>query len=413
MHGKTAKELEQSRNAFLKKLNKSLGHDAIRPAEKHANPSYLRVPTGLMPLDLDLGGGFPAGGLSIIGGPYGTGKTRLLHRIARMHQLIYGASSSILYGITEFAPDHMFMRKCGVDVAVPDKTIEHEQAARKTNRQPLLTKEEIKALKSQTGIVDTICTKNGADLLGGIINAYESKAYGLIFLDSISMAQAPEELAAEDIDDTVKRAAHATMCTVFSKKFLAASVQGDNTTTVIFTAQVRAADKSKLAPHMAKYADDWVLTGAEALKHANLITLTLQDAGFIRATNKEMRALGGVKADNDEKAPKIGKRMKWKVKKGKAGTHDGIEGDCEVIFNRSAAEEDIDSVITEGFRLGVLQEQNGVINIFHGHNHEPTNVGGIESRDALMQLMLDDSGRELVLRQQILAAAELRVLYSL
>jgi RecA/RadA recombinase len=413
MHGKTKKEQDADRRVFLQKLNKSLGHAAIRPAEKHVNPSYLRYPTGLMQLDLDLGGGFPAGGLSLVGGPYGVGKTRLLHRMARMHQMLYGAQSSILYGVTEFAPDHMYMRKCGVDVTVPDETIEQEQTARKNNRQPLLTKEEIKGLKTQTGTVDTLCTKNGAKLLDTIIDAYEAKVYGLIFLDSISMAQSPEELKAEGIEDTVKRSAHATMCTTFSKKFLAASVSGENRTGVIFTTQVRAKDKSKIAPHLQKYADDWDLMGAEALKHANLVTLTLQDAGKVRATNKYMRALGGVSGDDDSKSPIIGKRMKWKVKKGKAGTHDGIEGDYEMLFDRDPTEEDIDSVITAGFRLGVLRDGETGIDMLEGHTKEPTNVMGIPSREAFIAMLKEDHERELVVRQHILAAAEMRVLYRL
>lgn len=413
IHGESSKDALKRRNNYLKKLNNDVGHAAIRPANMHNNPSYLRVPTGIMPLDLDLGGGFPAGCLSLIGGPYGTGKTKMLNRIMRMHQHLYGESCSILLACSEFAPDHMFMRKCGLRVAVPEKTLASIQESRKQNKLPQLTKDELNELRSQTGIIDTLWSENGEEVLDTVLGAYRERVYSIILIDSISALQSKAQREQEHLDDTVKRAAHATMLTQWSTKLLAMSAEGENSTTVIATSQVRAADKSKLPSYMAAKARDWELTGAEAVKHANQITLLLSDGQKVRASSKKAKAAAGV-ADSNEKAPVIGKTMNWEIKKGKSGTHDGIRGEYPMMYDAPAAQEDLESVVAEAFRLGVLVEnRENTIDMYHGATKQPTEWLGIPDRDTLLQTLASTEDGELALRNEVLAAAGLSVLYRL
>ena len=398
VHGLTPAQIASKHAAFAKKFNTNAGFAAVRDIGNHDNPSYLRIPTGLMPLDIDLGGGFPAGTLSLVAGPYGVGKSRLLYRIARMHQAIYGSGASIFHAFTEFAPDHVFMRQCGVRIAVPEKTIRSLQEARARNRQPLLSKDEVNELRSQTGLYATVYSKNGDEVMDALLEAYESGIYNIIMCDSVSAINPKELQEQESLGDNLKRAAHASLSTNWSNKFLAASAGGTNPTTCIFTSQVRAADKGKLPAHMAAKARDWEVKGAEALKHAYQIMLILSDGEKIRVKSKK------------EGDVQVGKQLVWEIKKGKSGTHDGIRGKYDIYYDRDPAISDMESAIQEAFRTGVLVETKDGIAMFHGSDHTASDWAPVADRDALIEY-LGDVEQELLLRQEILAAEQLQVLY--
>lgn len=415
---RTEKEARAARTALRAKLQKNEGYTALRTVAELPNVSYVRAPTGNMELDIDLGGGFPAGGLSIVTGPWGVGKTRLINKLCKQHQKLHGSQASILGTYTEFPPDHMHMRRSGLQVAVPDETIDQLQAARKAHKMPQLTKAEIRELKTQVGEFDVLVGRKGPDILNSLMEAYESKVYGIIFVDSLTMLQSKEELARKDLNDALKRAAHASMITEWLHQFHAAQVTGINNYTVtIATSQVRSKDKSKIPPALQKYVKDWDLAGAEALKHANLITLVLSDGQKIKKKKKgkEFDPLGDDaegEGGDSASAEQLGKYMNWEIRKGKGGTHDGICGKYPYLYD-SPTDEDVDSVILAASRYGVLRvEEDNSLAIYHGATGELSNMR-FPDRQMLYTAMVSDYELELRIRYEVLAATRTTCVYRL
>ncbi|MCI0563294.1 MAG: hypothetical protein MN733_32860, partial [Nitrososphaera sp.] len=87
--------------ALMNKINREAGIPALRFADDDPNPYYLRRPCGIMQLDIDMGGGAPAGGLSTVCGPDNAGKSLLLYMFFAMHQRLYSRESYIGYCIPE------------------------------------------------------------------------------------------------------------------------------------------------------------------------------------------------------------------------------------------------------------------------------------------------------------------------
>ncbi|MFI5102876.1 MAG: hypothetical protein ACHP9V_05845 [Terriglobales bacterium] len=77
-------------------------------------PPVERVPTGLFPLDLALGGGLPRGKATTIFGPESSGKTNILLGAIRMHQLLWPDKLNVFISIEGF--DKPWAKKMGVDV---------------------------------------------------------------------------------------------------------------------------------------------------------------------------------------------------------------------------------------------------------------------------------------------------------
>src|SRR5688572_9440121 len=73
---------------FAAAMNKD--RRVVAMADEAPNVYELRRPTGIIQLDKDIGGGFPAGGLSVVSGPDNAGKTWVILRTMAMHQRLYG-----------------------------------------------------------------------------------------------------------------------------------------------------------------------------------------------------------------------------------------------------------------------------------------------------------------------------------
>jgi recombination protein RecA len=73
-----------------------------------------RVPTGMFPLDLALGGGFPRGKCSIIFGPESSGKTNLALLAIAQHQLLWPDKTCIFFDV-EGSFDPVWARALGVN----------------------------------------------------------------------------------------------------------------------------------------------------------------------------------------------------------------------------------------------------------------------------------------------------------
>jgi recombination protein RecA len=76
--------------------------------------SSERLPTGLFPLDLALGGGLPRGKVTTIFGPESSGKTNIALCCIRMAQLLYPEQICVFLSIEGFDPE--WAKVMGVDV---------------------------------------------------------------------------------------------------------------------------------------------------------------------------------------------------------------------------------------------------------------------------------------------------------
>ncbi len=147
----TPAQRKQALRALMNKANTKAKHTVMVFADEVQNPYFLRRPTGIVQLDIDLGGGCPAGGLTMISGPDNAGKTYVMFKAMAMHQRLYGENSYIGYAPTEMAPDYWFMRDCGMRVAIPEPMIMEREAKNIVLGLPPFTKEERAALREQTG----------------------------------------------------------------------------------------------------------------------------------------------------------------------------------------------------------------------------------------------------------------------
>lgn len=398
------------------KLNKSAsikGARVLKPIDESPNTYFLRRPSGIMQLDVDTGGGIPAGGLTYVSGPQGGGKSFLFYKYCAMNQRLYGKSSVIALGCTETTPDHFFMRQAGMQIAIPEKMIDQAEEARKELGLRGFTKEELKAFRAETvGKVEIITGLHGEEILNTVIDCFDAKVFDLIGLDSVSMLL-PEADADKDLDENEKRAAAAGLLTKFFKHYLSGTTgyNGTNNTSVVFIAQARSnSKKSEAMPHLAKYMKDWATEGAWAARHGKLIDITLWSG----AKEKEEVKVGATLADMADKAKKrvqTGKTINYEITKGKAGIHEGITG--EIDFNFVSQVDDVRSVIITGFQCGVVMEKDGLLSVVRRSANEYfeglVNIAGV---DRLIELIRADFNLELAIRREVLYSKGITCLYG-
>jgi recombination protein RecA len=73
-----------------------------------------RVPTGMFPLDLAMGGGFPRGKASIVFGPESSGKTNIVLLAIAQHQLLWPDKVCVFFDV-EASFDPLWAKALGVD----------------------------------------------------------------------------------------------------------------------------------------------------------------------------------------------------------------------------------------------------------------------------------------------------------
>jgi RecA/RadA recombinase len=407
----TAQERKQKLRALMNSFNtdfaKGKGHKVMAFADEVSNPYFLRRPCGIMQLDIDTGGGLPAGGVSVLSGPDNSGKTFLLNKYMAQHQRLYGASSCLGLATVEGNPDYFFMRKCGVQVAVPDEMIEERAKWRKIRDLPPFTKDELKAFKYQVGDFIVIREATGELLFDAILESVRRNIFGIIGLDSISMIQANAEAKTNGFEQMPQQAADAGLITRFYKKYFPLTLGLDdsqNETTLIFTSQVRSnRKKSETAawnPQMARSMKDFEAGGAYAGRHGKLIEVAVWSG----AKDKEEQTIDGKKVKIQQ-----GKTIMWEIRKGKAGTHDGITG--EVNFSYDDLTDDLRSIIVAGLRKGVMVEKNGLLTLNNADTGEPTALAGIPGPDDFCKRLQGDFQLELAARREVLAASGIQCTY--
>jgi hypothetical protein len=114
-----------------------------------------RLPTGLLSLDVALGGGFPAGAISEVIGAFKSGKSWLYWQLIRQLQYYLGNKMKVLIAMTEMRADKTQGRAAGVAVALADEDINSLDAARVAAGVPKFTKEERQEMKHEIGEISS------------------------------------------------------------------------------------------------------------------------------------------------------------------------------------------------------------------------------------------------------------------
>lgn len=403
---------------LMNRANKDIGRPNLLVfAEQMASPYFLRRPTGITQLDVDLGGGWPAGTVNYLSGPENAGKTWLLFKTYAMHQRLYGVNSSIAHGQIEGAFDYFFLRKAGYKVAIPMNVIEEHQEHRRARKVPLMTKAEVKDMNTGIGEFMLIVPSTMEELTDWTLEIVQSGLSHIIGVDSITAAMPSAEAMLATFGDYPQQGAHATLMKRFLQHYypLASGTRGLNETTLIFINQVvYNRDKGAAPAHMQKYLKDWKPAGAPAAKHGKSIDLMIWSGEKLRGNAKKGKAATDtVAATQDEKAPILGKEMQWQIAKGKAGTHDNIFGSQSVYYIEDSITQNLKSVMSAGVKYGVLREKEGKYTLLNATTMEHVpGLEGVEGYDIFMDLMRADKDVEIAVRREILAGAKIECRYK-
>lgn len=353
---KSAKKQEaalsrRERAAILaQEINSQLGgRGEIVTGDQLTNMFILRRPTGILSLDLALGGGFPSGGLSQIIGRDGATKTYLSNLVIAHVQKVYGDEACIGLCMTEMPYDKDFAKyMCGVRIAYSDREIEMGEKA--LGR--AYTDEEVAFLKDQVGTIHHVVGGTAETLLETAARMIESNIYQVILIDSFGALLTKAEAEAEDGIESKHYGGAAMVITQFMHRLHAALNMRDeygniNTTTVIGINQYRDNVGGSL------YANPMKISGGNALRHGKLVDLKLSAGSKIYTTEKNQKKV-------------VGKEVNWELLKGKAGCHDGPKGKYIFNFEESGRPFGVDiaaDAIMTGVRFGVVSQAGAWLTI--------------------------------------------------
>jgi RecA/RadA recombinase len=385
-------------STLVNKINARAKHTVIGRADRLSNKYMLRRPSGIMSLDVQLRGGVPATGVTILAGPESSGKTFLMYQFMKMNQRIHGENSAVAVAPVEHPFDHLHCRKQGLLVAVPDSRIEMEQAFRKSLGWPLLTKSEIQYLKLGIGEVLGIVADNMDDMLNIVLECVSKNCFQIIGVDSITAANPESQVAADDVSTFGQQGIHATVLGKFYKLYspYTNGFEGDdgrtNETTLLFTQQARSNRAKADAGPRGKYMKDWDASGSScSSKHFKMVELTVWSGKREKET-----------VEKGQRANSLGKTINWEITKGKGGIFEGQVGEMEYSFENFV--DVYASIVTAGIQCGVLVERNGLVDTIDPLLQKP--IEGIEALplQALVESMVQDWDVEEKVRKAIVYA---------
>jgi len=384
------------------------GKVQVRSARDYRTPYNLRRPTGVIGLDLALNGGFPAGGASQIYGPRSTGKTHLAFRVAGEVQKNYGSESVVALGMSEGRADVGFARSAGFCMAYSKAKIDELEEIRVSNGLPPFTREERDDLMLQIGEVIFLHGTTGGDMLQSTIEVlehYRSRCQ-LMIIDSLGSLLTPDQDKGKVSDRQYGGSSGiiTTWQTKVQPLYINDGPDGDMLeTTIIGINQVRAMIGGP-TPNAVRPA-----AGAKSWEHAQLNSIELKRGEPLWADTKHTKQAGHI--------------VKWNVKKGKAGTHDGLKGeydwrhilDTEPIFwkdvitcGKSFAIDVISDLVEAARKIGVV-EVKGKWNYYRDENGEILVKG--DGIDAFSNEIENSPELEERLRKDCLDKASLTVRY--
>lgn len=324
------------------------GGAVIREGSEITNVFVLRRPTGVLSLDLAIGGGLPAGGLTQIIGRFSAGKSLLSNMIMAEAQRNYGDEFAGAVCMTEQRYDKHFAKwKCGLRVALSDEEIAVLRQGYRENGHPdfEFTPEQIAWLKDQVGSFTETLGSTAEQILEVAVQQVESNLFQVVLIDSFGALLTKAEAEHEEGLEGKHRGGAAMVVTQFMHRLHAALNLPDkygrpNTTTVIGINQYR--DNVNAGP----YGNPMKVAGGHALAHGKLLDIHIEQGAKIRQMfGKENRV--------------VGKEINWEIMKGKAGCHDGMKGTYKLYLGEYGFPFGIDiysDLLMAALYAGVIQQ---------------------------------------------------------
>lgn len=384
------------------------GHMVMVRGDEAPNPYIIRRPTGIMEMDIDLGGGFPAGGTCFVSGPDNAGKTWLMLETMAMQQRIYGDRCVQAMAVTEGGFPYDQCMRVGLRINVPDEMIRQWQQVRVQRGMAPYTVQDLAYFKQQVGDFRIIRGSTGEEVLTVLLQVIATRACSVVCVDSLQGLR-PMADASKEMDEASKRAAHATMLTEFFKRYipLTTGLSGVNETTVLMTQQVRSnSAKAEASANIQKYLKDWAIAGSYAARHYKLVDLIVWDG-----ERKKVDIPG-------QGSTVVGKTLKWETEKGKAGTHDNISGEVQyryMLNNGTPFPPGVDflgTVMDSAQQRGVLRKVGNKYTLVRPDTNEVLEDYAAPSLKAFKRCMELDEEFEMAVRLEVLAAAGVQCLYQ-
>jgi RecA/RadA recombinase len=339
---------DERATALVELINKkSRGKAQIKLASEYVLPFLTkRLPTGLLSLDVELRGGFPAGGISQIIGPKNAGKSWLYWQVIRQLQYNLGDKMKVLLAMTEMRADRSQARAAGVAISLGDEDIYRLNLGRIKNGVEPLTKEEIEHLKIEIGTIHELHGMDAEHLYDGILMAVEQNVYHLIIIDSIGAIISGAEAETESLSEKTYGGA-AGVNTQFLKKLCSLITLDDDygrtrDVCIIGINQIRDAIGD---PHK-----EYKSPGGKMLEHSKFVDLFITSGSRLKEQESIYTATGTKQLDMV-----YAKEVNWRIEKGKAGMHEGARGSFIFDFRTGNADFYLDTIVM-GVRSGVIQQ---------------------------------------------------------
>jgi recombination protein RecA len=272
-----------------------------------------RLRTGITRLDIALGGGFPAGGMSMLYGREGVGKNYIANLVIAQQQKLYGDDFRAMVISTEMPFDKQFAQLCGVKIGLSQMEIHSlDVTIEKVSGSPL-TEEQVQELQAEVGTFVLVPPDTAETAFDIALDAIASREFDIVLIDSFGALLTEHE---EDalLNESSRVGGPAGLNTRFTRKLfplLSPDGNGDpNLTCVLGLNQIR--DNMKQA---TPYSPATREGGGWALKHARWVGVELKRVGAVKKGERT-----------------IGKTVQYEVTKQKAGGHEGHVGNYDFIW---------------------------------------------------------------------------------
>lgn len=369
---------------FNKKMRNKDGTQRaqIMRASDYELPYYTkRLPTGLLTMDVELRGGFPAGGLSQIAGPKNSGKSWLTWQVIRQQQFYRGEKFRCLLAMTEMRADRGQARLAGVQIAIGKTEIDQLNEARVLNGRPGFTPEERAGMMKEVGEIYELHAESAESFYDGVLTAVREDTYDVIVIDSFGSILTAAEAESESLEEGQSRGGSSKINSEFLRRLNALLTMSykDPETKKMRTRDVCILGINQVRDNMNTQTSKWmpfITTGGRALEHAKFVDL------WVHSSSPD-------KVDD----PFVGKRMtgkevRWDIMKGKAGIHEGGHGRYFYDFSINTADF-YDDTITAGLQCGVLEQAGAWVGLRDPEN--PTEyLLRSQGRGAFVQALLQD-----------------------
>jgi RecA/RadA recombinase len=333
---------------------KMKGHAQIKLASDYVLPFMTkRLPTGLLSLDVELAGGFPAGGISQIVGAKNSGKSYCAWQVIRQQQFYKGDDLMVLLAMTEMRADRTQAKRAGVAISLGDEDIAALEKARIEQGLPKFTKEELAELKREVGTIHEVHSTSAERLFDVILRAVADNAYHVIVVDSFGSIMSAAEAEVKTLQEKTYGGASGPI-SQFLKHLTALLTMDDG--------QGNARDVCILGINQIRDAIgdpnlEYRSPGGKALEHAKFVDLLLRSGGA-QGYEDSLYTSNGAK----KRFVQTGKEVNWKIVKGKAGIHEGGTGSYIFDFRTATGDFYTDTLVA-GVRNEVIVQNGAYLGI--------------------------------------------------